>query len=57
MNLLYFSLLRRSSDGVGNKCDANVMQMFCYDDEKPCFKCIVFHVLQNAVHKESDNSL
>jgi len=32
--------------------------MFCYDDEKSCFKCIVFHVLQNAIlHKESDYSL
>jgi hypothetical protein len=27
--------------------------MFCFDDEKRCFKCIVFHVLQNAIlHKK-----
>jgi hypothetical protein len=44
VNLLYFSLLRRSSDGVGNKCDANVMQMWC-----KCFAIMMKNLASNAL--------
>jgi hypothetical protein len=42
--ILYFSLLRRSSDGVGKKCDAKMMQMWC-----KCFAMMMKNLASRAL--------